>query len=98
MAEGDNQTENAFDLTESGGAGFGKSDVKNFDIEKEKIHLARWVLAGLAGLFLVACFFYVAKSDSINNAAAKEVFDFVREAFPPIVTLVLGAYFTRKSD
>ncbi|PRY03784.1 hypothetical protein [Paraburkholderia sp. BL25I1N1] len=94
----DQTVEELLDLTESGGAGFEKSDVKNFDIEKEKINLARWVLTGLATLFLIACLFYVAKSDYVSNAAAKEVFDFVREAFPPIVTLVLGAYFTRKSD
>lgn len=94
----DQTVEELLDLTEAGGAGFEKSDVKNFDIEKEKIHLAKWVLAGLAVLFLVACLFYVAKSDNISNVAAKEVFDFVREAFPPIVTLVLGAYFTRKAE
>jgi hypothetical protein len=98
MADGDDQPTEAFDLRKSGGAAFEKSDVKSFDIEKEKIQLARLVLAGLAALFFVVCIFYVMKSDDVNNAAAKEVFDFVREAFPPIVTLVLGAYFTRKSD
>ncbi|WP_233850458.1 hypothetical protein [Paraburkholderia sp. HD33-4] len=90
--------EKSLDLTEAGDAGFSSGSVKNFDIEKEKIYLARWVLAGLASLFLMACLLYIAKSDYIDNAAAKEIFDFVREAFPPIVTLVLGAYFTRKSE
>lgn len=78
-----------------GGHGFAKDDV---NIEIEKLALARLVLGGLGLLFLVSSCAHVAKGQYIDATAAKEVFDFVREAFPPLVTLVLGAYFTRKSD
>ena len=96
MAQGGEQKEETLDLTESGGAGFSKSDVKNFDMEKEKIHLARWVLAGLLILFILSFVAYVAKLTFIDEAATKEVFDFVKVSFPPIVTLILGAYFKSK--
>ncbi|KVD26433.1 hypothetical protein [Burkholderia ubonensis] len=85
------------DLTQAGGAGFDANEV-SFNIEKEKIALARLVLLGLAILFGVSFVAYVAKCQYIDGNSAKTAFEFVREAFPPIVTLVLGAYFTRRGD
>ncbi|RQZ27476.1 hypothetical protein DIE16_31380 [Burkholderia sp. Bp9090] len=90
--------EGPLDLTEAGDAGFGTSDVKNFDMEKERIALARLVLLWLAILFVLTLGAYITKSAYIDSGSAKAVFEFVREAFPPIVTLVLGAYFTRRGD
>ena len=81
-----------------GARGFARTDVEAFDIEKERLALARSVLAGLAGLFLIASCAHIASGESIDAAAAKEVFDFVKGAFPPLVALVLGAYFTRRCD
>ncbi|MFX1675224.1 hypothetical protein PWR63_23740 [Paraburkholderia sp. A2WS-5] len=89
--------EETLDLTGSGGAGFAKGDVK-FDIEKEKIALAKLILIGLAVIFVMSFLFLVAKCPFIDNESAKTAFEFIKETFPPIVTLVLGAYFTRKND
>jgi preprotein translocase subunit SecY len=81
------------DLTEKGGGGFKQSAVKVFDPEKERMTLAKYVLFGLVLLFLLSFLAYVVKYPGLDDKAAKEVFDFVKVSFPPIVTLILGAYF-----
>ncbi|MGV7245533.1 hypothetical protein [Caballeronia sp. M23-90] len=83
------------DLTVSGGEGFSRSEVK-FDVEKERLRLAKWVLLGLAVLFFASLLAYVTKVSFLNSDSTKEAFGFVRESFPPIVTLILGAYFRSK--
>lgn len=69
------------------------------DFHKERLRLARHVLIGLAVIFVFVMVGYVWVSARSHGAeAAKEVFDFVKISFPPIVTLILGAYFKGKSD
>jgi len=87
-----------FDLTKAGNKGFLVGDVNGveFNVEKAKLRLAAWVLCGLAVLFALALASYVFKASFVDSTATKEVFDFVKVSFPPIVTLILGAYFKSK--
>jgi len=73
------------------------SDAADFDVQR--LRLARHILCALAAIFIFVVIGYVwVSARSHGSEAAKEVFEFVKETFPPIVTLILGAYFTRKSD
>ncbi len=69
-----------------------KSGSVGFNVEQAKMRLALWVLAGLASLFAGSTLIYAFD----NVASAKDIFDFVKVSFPPIVTLILGAYFKSK--
>jgi hypothetical protein len=91
-------------------AGTPKLEVQDVDIDasgvnvgaaefQERIKLARHVLMGLGGIFVFVIIGYVwVSARSKGASAAKDVFEFVKETFPPIVTLILGAYFTRKNE
>jgi hypothetical protein len=65
-----------------------------FDVDRERMHLARWVLLGLFILSLVTFYTYVYQV----GEQSKAIFDFYKVAVPPIVTLILGAYFKHGRD
>jgi hypothetical protein len=65
-----------------------------FDPDRERLNLAKWVLLGLFLLSLVTFYVYVYQA----SEQSKALFDFYKVAVPPIVRLILGAYFKNGRD
>lgn len=62
--------------------------------QRERLKLAKWILGVLALLVVlswVALWF-------APPEAGKSIFDFAKTTIPPLVTLIIGAYFNRSSD
>lgn len=72
------------------GGGFGR------DPETRQLHFAAVTLSGLGLLFLLSMAMYYWSSNT--NGPAKEIFDSSKTIIPPIVTLVLGYYFGKRSN
>jgi hypothetical protein len=53
------------------------------------MNMARW---GLLGLFVLTILVFVLYACH-GGDQTKEIFDFYKVAVPPIITLILGAYF-----
>jgi uncharacterized membrane protein len=65
-----------------------------FNADKEKLNLAKWVLFGL----LILSFYVISIYTFRVGDQSKEVFEFFKIAIPPIVTLILGAYFKNNGE
>ena len=66
------------------------------DTETRQLHFAAVILSGLALLFILSMgMYYWAPSD--RAGVAKEIFDASKTIIPPIVTLVLGYYFGKRT-
>ncbi|KWA65531.1 hypothetical protein WL28_25405 [Burkholderia ubonensis] len=110
MADTDGPIDVAAMMEEAVMGGTPKSEVESVDVDEsgvkpdaaefqERLKLAKHVLLWLALIFIFVVVGFVWVSTLKFGAdAAKEVFDFVKISFPPIVTLILGAYFKGKND
>lgn len=66
------------------------------DPETRQLHFAAFTLSGLGLLFLASmAMFYWSPRD--GNGSAQQIFDASKTIIPPIVTLVLGYYFGKRS-
>jgi len=64
--------------------------------EKERMKLAYWVLGGIFATFvltILACF--LAKQEYLETSVSFALFEFCRTGLLPIVTLILGYYFSK---
>jgi hypothetical protein len=62
----------------------------DFNPERARLDLARAVLIGIFILTLFVTSIYAFSDDTSRS---KEIFEFFKISIPPIVTLILGAYF-----
>lgn len=61
--------------------------------KKERLKLAFWILGGLFCLYLLSMLAY---AESCSSAGAT-IFEAAQKILPPIATLVIGYYFSRKN-
>lgn len=67
--------------------------------EKARMRLAYWVLAGIFAVFLLAIFVnHLAKVNYLDPALSKALFEFCKTGLLPIVTLILGYYFSHNNS
>ena len=84
-------THEEINVANSGPSGFGAE----WNPDRERLVLAKYALAAVAVLGIGAVTVYVGLP---GVAAAKDVFDTAKVILPPIVTLILGAYFRSSAD
>lgn len=65
--------------------------------DRARFYLASWMLGGLATL-LVLSGVLLAFAPTANMADVRDFFGFVKAFVPPLVTLIIGFYFTSQSS
>lgn len=68
-----------------------------FNIEKERFALAKWILLYLF-LFIVSLTIYRLFSEGSDKTITKEIFDTVFHSVVPITSLIIGYYFGSKDN
>jgi hypothetical protein len=66
--------------------------IETLFLETEKLKLAKWILLGIAGLFL-----YGSITLLTDDEQGSVIFEACKTILPPIGTLIIGYYFTEKS-
>jgi hypothetical protein len=73
-----------------------KPDLKLWHPEKAKMRLAYWVLAGIFIIFIVSVLSnYLAKNGLLDMSLSNSLFELCKTGLLPIVTLILGYYFSK---
>lgn len=66
--------------------------------EKARMALAYWVLAGIFLMFLIAIICKSAsKLEYLDEETGNQIFDICRTGLLPIITLILGYYFSNSN-
>jgi hypothetical protein len=65
-----------------------------FNLQRERMVLAKWVLFGLFVLTVLTFVLYL----HADGDKGKDIFEFLKISVPPIVTLILTAYFKEGRD
>ncbi|ENZ0175285.1 MULTISPECIES: hypothetical protein [Morganellaceae] len=68
-----------------------------FNIEKERFVLAKWILLCLF-LSIVSLTIYRLSSETADKSITKEIFDTVFHSVVPIISLIIGYYFGSKDN
>jgi hypothetical protein len=61
--------------------------------ERDRLHLAKWLLLGVAVIFVLG-----GVANIMYEDRGASVFDTCKTVLPPIATLVIGYYFAEKSS
>lgn len=69
-----------------------KPSLTNWNLDKAKMHLAYLVLIGIISILIIAILINVYQS----NEFSKSLFEFCKTGLLPIVTLILGYYFSKR--
>jgi hypothetical protein len=75
-----------------------RPEIKPWHPEKARMSLAYWVLAGIFFFFLLTIFVsYLAKMEYVEANLSTALLEICKTGLLPIVTLILGYYFSKNS-